>query len=134
MCSWFWLLSTIDKWRRGRALRVHGTDRPRGPLAKSSDAHNDKRWLGPEVRRTYVYSDEDALIKSSDVEAHAAEAEARGFVVRREKFTSPHVAHARDDPERYWRIAKETFTGTDPVEDTQPEADAVSQPEAEVTL
>jgi hypothetical protein len=111
MCSYFWIRATIDKWRRARAIRAGATDRPRGPLELSSAAHNDPKWLASEVRRTYVYSDEDVLIRSSDVEAHADEAAARGFSVRKEKFTSPHVAHARADPKRYWRVAEETFEG-----------------------
>lgn len=56
-------------------------------------------------RRCYIYSDSDELILPEDVEDHAAEAESRGWIVEREKFHgSPHVAHMRTDPERYWAI------------------------------
>jgi Eukaryotic protein of unknown function (DUF829) len=53
----------------------------------------------------YIYSETDDLIPWQDVEKHAAEAEATGWVVRREKFSgSPHVGHMRADPARYWGI------------------------------
>lgn len=56
-------------------------------------------------RRCYIYSDEDELIKSSDVEEHASEAEASGWIVERAKFHgSAHVAHMRTDPQKYWAI------------------------------
>lgn len=110
LCSWFWILSTLGKWRRARALKSTGVDKPRGPLELSAAAHNDPRWLDCEVRRTYIYSNEDALIQASDVEQHAADAVAQGFAVRREKFKgTAHVAHARFEPERYWSIAEETW-------------------------
>ena len=45
-----------------------------------------------------------------DVEDHADDAEARGWVVRREEFGgSMHVAHARVDEGRYWGIVKAVF-------------------------
>ncbi|RDW70764.1 TMEM53 family protein [Aspergillus mulundensis] len=54
-------------------------------------------------RRCYIYSDADELVDWKDVETHASDAEAKGFVVRREKYAgSEHVAHMRADPERYW--------------------------------
>lgn len=53
----------------------------------------------------YLYSPVDELIPPEDVERHAAEARSRAGIrdVRLERFEkSPHVAHARTDPERYW--------------------------------
>ncbi|CAA7262223.1 unnamed protein product [Cyclocybe aegerita] len=53
--------------------------------------------------RLYIYSNEDQITLARHVERHANEARALGFDVRAEKFeNSPHVAHARTDPERYW--------------------------------
>lgn len=73
--------------------------------------HND-RALVREARRSYVYSEEDMLIPWRAVERHAAEARQRGFEPRLEKFTgSSHVAHMVRDPERYWRVVRETWEG-----------------------
>ncbi|KAB8216101.1 hypothetical protein BDV33DRAFT_179569 [Aspergillus novoparasiticus] len=77
-------------------------------------AMNDQRLVcsgdggdGGKPRRCYIYSDADELVDWRDVERHADEAEARGWVVTREKFLgSPHVSHMRADPERYWGIVK----------------------------
>ncbi|PLB45230.1 putative indole-diterpene biosynthesis protein PaxU [Aspergillus steynii IBT 23096] len=58
--------------------------------------------------RYYIYSDADELVNWMDIEAHAAEAESKGWTVRREKFDgSPHVSHMRADPERYWGVVSE---------------------------
>ncbi|KAB5528039.1 hypothetical protein GE09DRAFT_975575 [Coniochaeta sp. 2T2.1] len=87
--------------------KIPGTD----VLAYYRERHNTPA-LVREVRRTYVYSDEDATIPAWGIEAHAAQARERGFDVRLEKFEgSEHVAHMRHDPERYWRIARETWEG-----------------------
>ncbi|KAE8165563.1 hypothetical protein BDV40DRAFT_57732 [Aspergillus tamarii] len=74
-------------------------------------AMNDQRLVcggdGAKPRRCYIYSDADELVDWRDVERHADEAEARGWVVTREKFLgSPHVSHMRTDPERYWGVVK----------------------------
>lgn len=64
-----------------------------------------------EVRRTYVYSEEDRLVDYRCVERHAAEARERGFEVRMERFVgTAHVLHARGDGEaRYWGLVEETW-------------------------
>lgn len=60
------------------------------------------------LTRCYIYSDMDDLVDWRDVEKHASESEASGWVVRREKFQgTPHVGHMRAQPERYWFIVKE---------------------------
>jgi len=68
-----------------------------------------------EVRRTYIYSEADALVDWRDVESHAAAAVEKGLPsanVRLEKFEgSMHVAHARADEGRYWRVVRETWEG-----------------------
>jgi hypothetical protein len=67
-------------------------------------------WLGPRTRRLYLYSDADDMIPAEEVEAHAAEAKVRGLEVRMEKFEgSPHVAHARTYPERYWGAVRKIW-------------------------
>ncbi|KAH9951563.1 hypothetical protein B0H21DRAFT_818012 [Amylocystis lapponica] len=64
---------------------------------------------GPETPRLYLYSSADKTVHARWVEVHIAEAQAKGFDVAVEKFTSPHVAHARSDPERYWGAVKSVW-------------------------
>ena len=53
--------------------------------------------------RVYIYSDRDPVTVAADVESHHAEAISAGFDATLERFSgSPHVAHMRSDPERYW--------------------------------
>ncbi|KAG6359891.1 hypothetical protein INS49_010944 [Diaporthe citri] len=82
-----------------------------GYLDRTWLAQNDRAANAAEVRRAYIYSDEDALVDSGDVEEHAASARRNGFVVSAlEKFKgSAHVAHVRVDEARYWRVVKDTW-------------------------
>jgi hypothetical protein len=79
-------------------------------VSRARKAINDGRLLRAvcakgALRRCYMYSDADRLIDCKDVETHAADAEANGWKVQREKFQgTPHVGHMRADPERYWAI------------------------------
>ncbi|KAK3343464.1 hypothetical protein B0T25DRAFT_554382 [Lasiosphaeria hispida] len=77
------------------------------------EAHNDRAKNRDEVRRTYVYSEEDKLVDYRCVESHAAVAKERGFEVRMEKFSgTAHVLHARGETEeRYWGLVKELWEG-----------------------
>lgn len=59
-----------------------------------------------DVRRAYVYSKEDALIRWEDVEAHAREASSGGGKVNLELFTGPHVAHLKGERKRYLEVVK----------------------------
>ncbi|TXT11201.1 hypothetical protein VHUM_01952 [Vanrija humicola] len=129
MVAWFWLRQNIS--------RVFGG--PGGPLRTAAASHNTPLARASEVRRAYIYSDGDKLIHAADVEEHARDAEARGFNVRKENFgQSAHVAHMKADPERYWRVARETFEGG-PVEsdegyavvDAAADSDADADAEAE---
>ncbi|KAG8157948.1 hypothetical protein KVR01_012220 [Diaporthe batatas] len=75
-------------------------------------SHNNDAANAAEVRRVYIYSRTDALIDLQDVEAHAAEAETKGFSVALEKYEgSAHVAHLRKDESRYWEIVRRTVEG-----------------------
>jgi len=80
---------------------------------KGGDGNEGGGGGGGEVRRTYIYSEADALVDWRDVESHAAAAVENGFRdVRLEKFEgSMHVAHARADEGRYWRVVRETWEG-----------------------
>ena len=83
------------------------------PISLAREVVNDSsmvRAANPEgkLARCYIYSDTDDLVDWRDSESHALEAEAKGWVVRRELFKgSPHVGHMRAEPVRYWGIVKE---------------------------
>lgn len=121
--AWFWLLTYVRAkldFRRRKDVEdshfLHKTKpagpKPFGPLALLAASHNVRDLLALEARRTYIFSKEDALIPIEDVQAHAADAEAKGFKVREEEFIGTmHVAHARKEPERYWRVVRETWEG-----------------------
>lgn len=82
-----------------------------GTLARISAYLNSPTSLPP-VPRLYLYSPIDELIPPEDVERHAAQARTEAGVtdIRMEKFEkSPHVAHARTDPERYWSAVKRVW-------------------------
>jgi hypothetical protein len=73
-------------------------------------SHNDPRFV-VESGRSYIYSEADEIIDYRDIEEHARCAEENGFViVRKENFpNSPHVKHARSDPQRYWTVVRDTW-------------------------
>ncbi|KAJ5305958.1 hypothetical protein PENANT_c015G06281 [Penicillium antarcticum] len=83
------------------------------PISLARKVINDTSLMqaaNPEkaLTRCYIYSDTDELVDWRDTESHAVEAEAHGWVVRRELFKgSAHVAHMKVDPDRYWGIVKE---------------------------
>lgn len=82
-----------------------------GYLDRTWLAHNDRAGNAAEVRRAYIYSEEDALVDPREIEEHAASAVRNGFVVAAvEKFVgSAHVAHVRVDEARYWAVVKNTW-------------------------
>lgn len=82
-----------------------------GYLDRTWLAHNDREGNAAEVRRAYIYSEEDALVDPRQIEEHAASAVRNGFVVAAvEKFVgSAHVAHVRVDEARYWAVVKNTW-------------------------
>lgn len=82
-----------------------------GYLDRTWLAQNDRAANAAEVRRAYIYSEEDALVDYRDIEEHAATAVQNGFKVAAiEKFAgSAHVAHVRVDEARYWAIVKDTW-------------------------
>ncbi|KAF7118519.1 hypothetical protein CNMCM5793_008049 [Aspergillus hiratsukae] len=100
----FVLLAAGDLFRR--------LTRTLDPVSRARNAINDHGLVlgisqNDSPERCYIYSDADELVDWRDVEKHASEAQAKGWVVRREKFLgSLHVSHMRSDPERYWNIVK----------------------------
>jgi alpha-beta hydrolase superfamily lysophospholipase len=60
-------------------------------------------FTSEETPRLCMFSHEDKVVESADIEDHVAEARNAGFRVEVEVFkNSPHVSHMRLDPERYW--------------------------------
>jgi hypothetical protein len=60
-------------------------------------------WMTSNTPRLYVFSKADEMVQWDRVKAHVEEAKARHIDVRSELFEkSRHVAHLKDDPERYW--------------------------------
>ena len=50
------------------------------------------------------------MVPWMEVEEHTEEARKAGLDARMERFEgSPHVAHARSDPERYWSAVKKVW-------------------------
>ncbi|CAG8957088.1 hypothetical protein HYFRA_00009289 [Hymenoscyphus fraxineus] len=80
------------------------------PASVWAQAHNDTVRVR-ESCRAYFYSEEDKFVHFRNVEEHADDAEANGFVVEcREKFpNSGHVAHARSAPDRYWALCQSVW-------------------------
>ncbi|RPA71442.1 hypothetical protein BJ508DRAFT_419920 [Ascobolus immersus RN42] len=69
------------------------------------------RWLmedevvGKGVKRQFVYSETDEMVWYKDVEEHIAKEKEADLEVRVDKFEgSRHVAHAKGEPERYWKV------------------------------
>ncbi|CAK7198441.1 hypothetical protein SEUCBS139899_001102 [Sporothrix eucalyptigena] len=98
---------------------VQPSPKPPGPSRALNPwtPHNVNTVFGGnrrEVRRTYLYSNDDKIIEARDVEEHANEAKGLGFTVFRmaEFPKSNHVAHARADGPRYWATIKDTWLGT----------------------
>ncbi|CAE6534042.1 unnamed protein product [Rhizoctonia solani] len=75
---------------------------------------NEPKLLPQHIPRTYIYSNVDELIPAESVEGHAKKAKeligGSAGIVRLVKFQeSPHVAHARQDPKRYWDTVVQTW-------------------------
>ncbi|KAK4458449.1 hypothetical protein QBC42DRAFT_349627 [Cladorrhinum samala] len=112
------LVAASGKWLSGGSGGGGGGDAGGGPLRNLANSHNSLVVLnsGRELGRTYIYSKPDELVDWRDVEAHADDAERRGFKnVRREEFLGTgHVAHARggiENQERYWGVVRSTWEG-----------------------
>ena len=64
---------------------------------------NDADLFPTTAVRLYVYSVADKLIHWQDVEAHARDAEAKGYKIQKVKYLdSAHAAHLLLDEKRYW--------------------------------
>lgn len=64
-------------------------------------------WTSQQTPRLYVYSQKDDMVPWDEVQEHVEEEKVLGLNIRTEAFKdSPHVAHARTDPVRYWGAVK----------------------------
>lgn len=82
------------------------------PIERVRRDFNDASLMS-EVRRCYIYSEEDVMIDFHDVEDHAHEAVARGFAVQKAKFQGTgHCAHVRiGDGIQYWNAVRTAWNG-----------------------
>lgn len=67
-------------------------------------------WMIRDTPRLYLYSKADDMVSWKDVEEHATTAVSKGLNVSVECFEdTPHVAHARKYPDRYWAAVKKLW-------------------------
>ncbi|KYK55108.1 uncharacterized protein DCS_07070 [Drechmeria coniospora] len=76
----------------------------------SRRAANDERYETKSARKLYLYSKDDDLIASDDIERHAAEARRDGWEADTELFRgSGHVGHMRTHPTQYWAAIRTSW-------------------------
>lgn len=83
------------------------------PFTSSVPGTDSDAALEKTTPRLYIYSKTDKATLARHVDRHVEEAVGMGFdteVVKLQK--SPHVTHARTDPERYWAAVKRLWTKT----------------------
>lgn len=82
-------------------------------LVRLRNALNDEHllpWATKKTCRLYIFSDTDKLVQHSAVLEHIAEAKALGLNVQGVEFMgSPHVAHMRQNPTRYWKAVEDVW-------------------------
>lgn len=77
-----------------------------------NSGRKSKEWLRKEAVRSYIYSEADDICLAKDIIPHVEEAARRGMPIRNEVWVgSGHVGHMKLDPERYWKVVKETWEG-----------------------
>jgi hypothetical protein len=104
LCGSFLLINVFAGWLLGREAA--------GAFAMR--IIDDASYQMKEVRRLYLYSQEDDLVAYEDIEHYAAESRQKGYRLRAEVFKgSGHVGHMRMYPEKYWKavIGAWTWTG-----------------------
>ena len=82
--------------------------------------HNPRMlpWTDMSTPRLYLFSKSDELVPWQQVNSHAEKSKALGLNVRMEEFeASPHVAHARTDPSKYWGAVSETWAAACQLDD-----------------
>jgi hypothetical protein len=72
------------------------------PVSRARVCLLDEKYFSKTAPRCYFYSEEDALVWSKDVEAHATASTTRKIPVTMKKFASEHVMHAQKHANAYW--------------------------------
>ncbi|KAM0278797.1 hypothetical protein ACHAQH_004988 [Verticillium albo-atrum] len=74
---------------------------------------DDETFETKDAKRLYLYSKEDDLITSDDVEMYIAESRQKGYQMRAELFDgSGHVGHMRMHPQKYWKSIADAWEWT----------------------
>jgi len=72
---------------------------------------NDRKYFEERMKRCYVFSKEDKIVKWQDVVEHADEAESMGWSEEEVFEGSGHVGHLVQDSDRYWTIVRKLWKG-----------------------
>ncbi|KAF5379668.1 hypothetical protein D9615_005754 [Tricholomella constricta] len=71
-------------------------------------------WMYKSTPRLYLYSRADEVVPFHEIERHIKDAENAGLDVHSQVFEgTPHVSHARIEPERYWATVTSVWRGAD---------------------
>lgn len=85
-------------------------DELKSALLNGDDGDGILPWMNKTTPRIYMCSRKDELVLVEDVWRHVDEAKRRNLKVKIEVFEdTPHVAHARKYPERYWGAVKDLW-------------------------
>ncbi|KAF9064579.1 hypothetical protein BDP27DRAFT_1367074 [Rhodocollybia butyracea] len=85
-------------------------DELKSALLNGDDGDGILPWMNKTTPRIYMCSRKDELVLVEDVRRHVDEAKRRNLKVKIEVFEdTPHVAHARKYPERYWGAVKDLW-------------------------
>ncbi|PSR71281.1 hypothetical protein PHLCEN_2v12795 [Hermanssonia centrifuga] len=98
--TFMWVVLTAVRWMSGKSqLLTELQNRLNNPTLLP--------WFTKDTPRLYLYGDGDEVVRAHSIEGHIAAAKQLGLNVQAELFHgSPHVSHARKDPERYWGAVK----------------------------
>lgn len=73
-------------------------------FAANGRALNNPSLFDPQSERVYAYSKADVIVRYTDVEESAQDAEQKGWSVEKVRFEkSAHAAHLLEDSDRYWK-------------------------------
>ncbi|TVY16698.1 hypothetical protein LARI1_G003900 [Lachnellula arida] len=101
--SWV-ALALLGRTSLGPCVRIEG----------SRSALNDFEVVDENAKRVYIYSDSDGVVNWQSVEAHAHDAETKGFGTGNlmlEKWQgSGHIQHMLKDSDRYWSVVTQLWS------------------------
>ncbi|KAG6813002.1 hypothetical protein H0H93_013548, partial [Arthromyces matolae] len=101
LITWLYIYSAITK-------RLFGWANPLEILKRDLNRYDLLPWTHKSTPRLYLASKADNVVAFYEVEGHVESAKKAGFEdVRFEIFEeTPHVSHAKFEPERYWGAVK----------------------------